>query len=568
MGSVERELLTDNIRANLVVLIPDGGGVNEKWIFPFSAVLGNSHLLRKLGVIETVHTDQSMATALVVHNASTDLMTAVTIAGSIPESPMEVIQWVDALQYLCATPSAEMITFICAHSLNQYLWKIVPCDILLKGRCDEATARQILTKAASQLNPSLENPLMNMGYDYLPPPIKKETRHCLASRFERTQFDVDLLRALFHLMDQQYIERLSLSNIRELFTCLRLMARTERGCMEVLTKAVPHMWCALMSLDRHLIQEMAGDVLTNMYSEECSRSGEVEGPFVSIECFSIIRHLWLQRPTINQDLLSIIPCKEETLRHCSIFPCVYGVLPLDKNLLSSHAAVKWTLLQKVPWLQFLDNINVPEFYVTGSLLTEVLVRPDDNYDVEGRVGDIDIFCEDVSYLDTLWESVRQAIPIQTTSEKVSDKRWKIFASDIKKRMWSNCVDVFVNTLSNVRQYYLPHLRTAFAWKKGQLFIYPSAAFGIATGVNIDFTEACGSKRNQYELLERKWRAGFSMLLNSREYNQFGVYLYNRIEDAGERQKLKNTLNDYRAVQLKRKRPGCALKDLAPLYAES
>lgn len=555
-GSVDSVLIPEGLSSAHAVVLFLHGPPWGMWVFPFSPVLGSSHLLRKIGVIESIGAGSNQE-ALVVHNASADLLAAVTTAGTIPvEGPTGVLCWLDALRYLCAKPSAEMTTFICAQCIVAPLWTLVPpcCrEELITCRSDLALTRRILTDAAvllMQLSLSQRTDIQEAGYDSGPivlntglaaPPLATNI-------FRDAQLPPHLLDATLRIFDAAATvgdpspsSPSMLSNIRQTLICLRLMTRTEKGCVEVLTTALPWLQRTTTSvrLPPFIIQQLASEALRNLYAEECNRPMAEDGPFLPIECIKIIRDLWINCPSPDESLYFMLPCDKEALKSCRIFRAIERMcVLLPPTPLTSEMQVHQELLRRAPWLQVLDDPDLPECYVTGSLLTEAIVRSGGNWDDKGLVGDVDIFCQELESLDKLADRVAKAMPSPVVEmTRASAKRWKVSAEGEYKQViidnWNIRGDIYVNRLGTVRQYYLPHLRVAFAWKARRLFLHPSAAIGLATGVNIDFTSVNGT-RNTFELLERKWRAGFSTLLNTREHGQFTQYLFSTTRNADER----------------------------------
>jgi hypothetical protein len=176
--------------------------------------------------------------------------------------------------------------------------------------------------------------------------------------------------------------------------------------------------------------------------------------------------------------------------------------------------------------------------VTGSLLTEAVARP--GAESDGLVGDVDIFCPDPSRLEELARAVAEAVPSATVSP-MNASRWRLEPRDSGPGHWCSRADIYVNRMATVRTYHMPHVRAAYRWNAGQLLMFPSALVGLATGVNVEFMGSCGA-RNSYEVLERKWRAGFSALLSTREYFQFAEYLYNVATSQEERASLEAAIS--------------------------
>jgi hypothetical protein len=322
--------------------------------------------------------------------------------------------------------------------------------------------------------------------------------------------------------------------------CLVLLTRSEKGCLELLRR-LPSVADLVGTVPA---AELAGRALRHLYAEECRGDREAcsDGPFVPLECVAALRGL-LARVLLGSDrrmlLGRLLPVDRYVLGSCRLLPPAKGwCRSLEEQAApppQTDAELREELLRRVPWLARLPPDI--DWHVTGSLLTEAMARP--GAESDGLVGDVDIFCPDPSRLEELARAVAEAVPSATVSS-MNASRWRLEPRDLEAAPgpghWCSRGDIYVNRMATVRTYHMPHVRAAYRWNTGQLLMFPSALVGLATGVNVDYMGSCGA-RNSYEVLEKKWRAGFSALLSTREYFQFAEYLYNFATSQEERESL-------------------------------
>jgi len=535
----DRLLLPENLAATSVVLTlaerPWG-----TWVFPYSTALGNSHVIRKLGTVETLWDDSQ---AVVVHKASRDLLTAVKIAGTVPKDAENVAIWAEAMRYLCASPTPELLCYVMSQSiLARLCLEAGPRVEKQHCRSDDACSRRLLSDAVALLrvSPEQAHAIRDAGYDSgsLPGhPVR-----VVPSEFRSAEPAAEAtLGALSCLATGASDPACHPFCQQQAVACLCLLTRSERGSLALLAGLPDVSAAGLVSASQAV--ELTGRAIRHLYAEECRREACDDGPFVPIGCLSVLRSLYVSARRSSTDVLQMIPMDKDVLRSCRFLPptSIWCEHLLIHSVTLSEEGLRAELLRRVPWLEALDAADVPECYLTGSLLTESLVRPGGVADAEGLVGDVDVFCTDPRALDALALVVCKAVPRATNIRRASATRWRVEPVAPDDDSWSSRSDVYVNSLSTVRNYHLPHVRVAFHWRKRQLRMHPSALFGLATGINVDFTGSCGA-RNSFEVLERKWRAGFSVLLNTREYGQLGEYLLNVAQSSMERRALVSSLD--------------------------
>jgi hypothetical protein len=531
---VNRPLLPDDLPvATLILLLKEHPW--GTWVFPFGPALGRSRVIQKLGTIEQLWNG---APAVVVHQASNYLLTAVTAAGTVPASPGAVQTWLDALGFLCSEPSQSLFHFVVIEAILRPLRRRAGSPVPPQPcRSDQAPTRRILTDAAEllPLSPGRVRAIRDAGYDSRP--LARPGPRVQPSEFRVIDPGAaEILEVLSHLQGAVP------TGLREpKLCCLVLLTRSEKGCLELLRR---------LSSVADLVgtvpaAELAGRALRHLYAEECRGDREPcsDGPFVPLECVAALRGLLARLGSNRRMLLGrLLPVDRDVLGVCRLPPPAKGwCRSLEEQAApppQTDAELRKELLGRVPWLARLPPDI--DWHVTGSLLTEAVARP--GADSDGLVGDVDIFCPDSSRLEELARAVAEVVPSATVSS-INASRWRLEPREAAPRPghWCSRGDIYVNNMATVRTYHMPHVRAAYRWNTGQLLMFPSALVGLATGVNVDYMGSCGA-RNSYEVLERKWRAGFSALLSTREYFQFAEYLYNVATSQEERQSLEAAIS--------------------------
>lgn len=514
LDRINRPLLPTDLQVSRLVLLL-GEHPWGTWVFPYSSTLGSSLVLRKMGSLETQWDGQP---AIVLHRASAYMLAVVSAACTIPSDAEAVEAWNFALRFLCAEPPLELLTFVVGHALLRPMrahvgvrWVPGPC------RCDLAPTRSILAEAMiPELTREQANVVQEAGYDsghpfVTPPQGPLSSFRIACPGVEKTVTALELLADMPGAAHPDCEQ--------SMLGCLALLARSEEGCMELLRR--------LAGLPSLIGTSRASDVahlaLRHLYAEESQRPASDPGPFVPLESVNTLRQLLTPKhaPERGQMLARILPVHPTVLEFCRILPPAEPwcrLLETSRRCPLTGEEVRGELIRRVPWLEVLSQIPM-DSYVTGSLLTESIANfggPS-----EGLVGDVDIFTSNPAELDGL--AIAVATAAGAVACRVNGSRWRIDPVVGGAESFTQRADVYVNRMSTVRSYHMPHVRAAFRWRTGEALLHPSALLGLATGIDLDFRASSGT-RNSFQILERKWRAGFSVLLNTREYYQFMEYL--------------------------------------------
>lgn len=551
--------------ALLVVAVVD---TDQTALFPLSSALRSSHVLRKLGVVERLCLLGVTTQALVVRNASPALGRAVALASTLPQCSIDVDEWLDVHEFLGVERLCpDFAALVCTQALRQPLgvrFQDVREPGALRARGDALLVRQVLTESVSRIqdvSPAMQEDIASAGGDtypvdtvkedaLLPPAEVEQARVIFTTRALPPRLIEVLARLINASVLHSYGCRSAHRNLEiQTLNVARHMCRTAAGCLAVLRDLMP-----LIALEGdpealfhpHTGRELAREALRSLYKRESAWAEDVaapDGPFVPLGTIRMIRSLWLSRPSLSPELALLLPLDPQVIAKSYLLPQLICArcrpLPMDVELPIGPEQVRAELVRRAPFLRALGAAASPlDFCVTGSLLTESIVRP--GIDLRpSAVGDVDIFCstrEDCARLATLALALFREM--YGSAEVLSSKETKttILVAGATTSQFS--ADIYVNSLATLRNYYLSHLRAAFSWQQGRVWLLPSAAVALATGVDVDVKWGPQQKKDIFALLAKKWRSGFSLLMNSKELCQFRLYLCDTSLSADERAELR------------------------------
>ena len=449
--------------------------------------------IRKLAAFETVEGE-----TVLLLRSTRDLLTAVRRASTLPLSPSGILLWMEAMDYLCASPSAfEMLAAVQRGLLVPL--SVIP-SMYQPARADLTYSRTVLDESAAEAGrtPQEIADLQAIGYDLNPDPVAPQQR-AQCDPLTEAECEVALSCVLSLGVGSHPKDVLMTASLGRT-AALGLLARCQKGAKQVLG--------CIDEISGNLppiaVLAVAQAALRTLYCLECAGS---QGTLLPIRTVSALRKI---TPTAA--------CAELLLPLLDGQPAVAAAMsPTETSrwppASATTAELREELKRRVPWLQKLRTHVV--FYVTGSLLTESIARPGGS---DQEVGDVDLFCLDEEGLAPLANEVRRVMR-DVEPVRMSGTRWRLEGG---QGTASKC-DVYVNSVERVRTYHLPLVRSAYCWTEDVLYMYPSCCLALATGYNVDFTYF-GGKKTAFDILARKFLSGHTLVLNPKERYQLEVYM--------------------------------------------
>lgn len=292
------------------------------------------------------------------------------------------------------------------------------------------------------------------------------------------------------------------------------------------------------SIDAEILNWLHWRSFRILYAKEGSASTISEVPNISLD---MIRSAQASFQTNRIPLADFFPFPRQSTSSAYILPWstkkpreIYIPENLDVLHDRIYAAVPW---MKTVWQQ------CPSAFLTGSLLMQSLAPMPDS--PAATASDVDIFVSTFDELTSLAEVVRNAMEAYkdelinsgaTNTEaiqfadvveatQVSRTKFTIDASTTSMpdsmKLIFRC-DMYINSLATVVRYHLPCVRCAVS--NHQLFISPSCAIALATRVCIDYHYVASRLKTPYEIIAKKWLAGYNLIVNAREQRQLMAYL--------------------------------------------
>jgi hypothetical protein len=487
--------IADKANSIILLLVDAPWGT---WHFPATHRLTSSEVIRKLGNLENIDGEMT-----IFIKATKDLLSAVRILAYVPSTPATFKNWMDAIAYLCASPSTAEVLEASENALLRPLRLLLPMTVL-PVRSDLMLSRTILSDGAQSAGRTPLEVSDLLASDYFVP---------ACSEFPPINLSVDPLTSVDcrSIVDVVLSLRVLKTHVTSLCQCavLGLLARSPNGARCVL---IDLQWLVgLFPIAATLA--VAKVALRTLYEMECNG---MPGCLLPIETISSLRRLDLS----PMEAVHLLPMRSTENAVC---------VTMFSNSVSSWndppqsvADLRVELNRRVPWLDLVKSNVI--FYVTGSLLTECVAKPGGT---DECIGDVDLFCLDEEVLIHLVKDVMTAMSCFNKTITITNKSISRYRLECGTHFTEKC-DIYVNSVERVRTYHMPLVRSAYCWSDGIYSLFPSSCLALATGINVDFTYVYStSGKNSFSVLERKLLSGFSLILTRKERYQMEIYMRSR-----------------------------------------
>lgn len=181
------------------------------------------------------------------------------------------------------------------------------------------------------------------------------------------------------------------------------------------------------------------------------------------------------------------------------------------QLLGEEQQVAERLTRAVPWL---EAARTAPLHLAGSLLVAALTDDPPDRDWPGP-GDVDLYCERAEELRAARGQVLEAMqgcygqPVVAQQSGSSTRT--TFCSG-RGDTFDRRADVYVCSTFRVMQYHLPVVRASFDLRARELFLAPSCACALITGLNVD-CRIFQARKTPQQILASKWLQGYNTLLH-------------------------------------------------------
>ena len=171
------------------------------------------------------------------------------------------------------------------------------------------------------------------------------------------------------------------------------------------------------------------------------------------------------------------------------------------------------LVRAVPWLEEAAAWPAP-LHLAGSLLVAALTDHPPDADWPGP-GDVDLYCERAEELPAAREQVLDAMRRRygqpVVAQQSGSSTRTAFCSG-RGDSFDRRADVYVCSTPRVMQYHLPVVRASFDLRTRELFLAPSCACALITGLNVD-CRIFKARKTPQQILASKWLQGYNTLLH-------------------------------------------------------
>jgi hypothetical protein len=224
------------------------------------------------------------------------------------------------------------------------------------------------------------------------------------------------------------------------------------------------------------------------------------------------------------DLDSFVPVLRTAERRRIVLPGLRGRREVGR-LCRDERELDRRVCDLVPWLSAASLSGPAALHLSGSMLCHALhhreegpSEPDPDWP---GPSDVDVFCDRHSLAEAeeqighamsdyaAWLCGSEA-PWQLRRASPNDSRRKLSVDCFHRSPRLQC-DLYVNSRRQVLQYHMPQVRSCWDHRDKRLFLAPSCAVALVTGLNVDCHLFAGHKTPQ-EILANKWLWGFNVCL--------------------------------------------------------
>ena len=472
-------------------------------------LLGNSGLLRKLCTAngEVALEDPS-------------LYQACACLASLPTRPEEFDEWMTAADYLCADPPGEIFLAATARAFRGFLKEISNAQYtaMTKEFWDRRNSRTFLLRAFN--NTEAPGPDVPSYSDF----VCARDGDVYACPWSLAQNGKDWARTLsvcerawdFTQQKQNLVVGRSVwLRVRDLLHCVVL------GFAEDLRTAP----CVVMHIDR-LLRFVNPEEARWMTRRAMARMrmAETNGKFLlGLDFVVALQRAYTSGRLDLNSLCFLMDVNMGSIQTRAVYllPDVYGrcnVPTVETDVLRLRRSCE----EKVPWLRALWTrllARGARCFLAGSQLTAALLPEATKLLAPG---DTDIFVTGQSELhgclQDLLASVKETSPsaeIQTTQLLAAKFRVIVKAESC------SAIDLYCHPLTHLSTYHMSAVRVAFDGVT--LFCSPSCAAALSTSVSADINMTTSAERVR-EVVIRKWRSGFNLLVTPSEAAAFVEYV--------------------------------------------
>lgn len=489
----------------------------------------SSPLLRKIGVLTENGTELEVDV-----DPDGKILQALTLASrTFMLDPHDVVNWLDAWDYLLIPPPLELLCSVTQRTLLTRATTL--CDELsvvpLRSRFREIGNRGFLDVAIGELpgGAAPDAPQGDLGRqlgdhsgyllsvapspleDANPQQLEEEVQNekQLAPHLEQI---VQAIKAIGLLV---YGNHLPDSSAKDPFfeATTKLIGQTVKQVVRTVSGAKLCILEGCLCLNGG---ESISKAMTVLYSAECRGRPD---------CILDLETVAAYRDTVPSKFKSV--AKYLPIHDVKDHPCL--VMPIQ-NTLPKRTAPRVTadvlrdLECRAPWVP--GVLQPGRLWITGSLLSETLEGPE----TPESASDVDLFCNKED-LDHFCEIVEQAMlrygttfgAASVNKVRVSDAKWRLelpCESPATPHAAACKCDLYINSVERVRRYHLPFVRAAFDGET--VSIYPSCAVALGTRVNMDYDYIAGAK-SPFSIVYKMWRRSFTLCVTKREQRQMRDY---------------------------------------------
>jgi hypothetical protein len=448
------------------------------------------------------------------------------------------LRWIDAADFLLALPPPEATLACLCTTLG---WQL---------RSPELRSPTLLTRADCNA-PALVAVAGVRAYEGYSDAIATDPE--AAEEQEEPWLLVDFLAkversyALLFVRDDAAAPSLAASNIE--FELLRRLVvstvlrrlHSPSGALEVLKGAAELLAVFAGDLGQWLVHR----ALRTLY---CAESTGLECS-VPLATAAALQTLYV---TGRLDLDSFLPVLRTAARRRALLPGLrgrteVGLLCRDERELDRRVA------RLVPWLEAAAHRGPVDLHLSGSMLCHAL------HDRVGEAAadpdwpgpsDVDIFCDRKTSLEgareqiggslseyATWACGATAWQVRASAPNDSRRKLSIEAAILDRNAAFHC-DLYVNSRRQALQYHLPQVRASWDLRRRRLFMAPSCAIALVTGLNVDCHLFAGRTKTPCEILANKWLWGFNVCLAFGDAEVMVAYLRERHPEAARRAEAK------------------------------
>ena len=303
---------------------------------------------------------------------------------------------------------------------------------------------------------------------------------------------------------------------RLVLAVLRRVGAGPAGALDVLAAA----GCLLDTFCRQVARWLVYRALRAVYV------AEAQGHLCSVP-LATVHALQILYVSSALDLDVFVPVSRPTALWRRTLPGLRGRDEVAR-LVATEAQLERRLLQLVPWLG--SGSLTLDLQVTGSMLCHALLEcASSDADWPGP-GDVDVFCareelpraeEEVAVAMTqhFWSDGESEI----SREQLNASR-RVLRADGLPEAAARC-DLYVNTLAQVQKYHLPMVRASWSLRSRRLYLAPSCAIALATGLSVDANTMVSSRsKTPMQILANKWLWGFNFCMRNNDVVRLCTYL--------------------------------------------